>query len=78
MTTDVRRAVPSVDAILRSDAGRRASVTLGRSLLKLELASVLEEARAAAAAVWRPPSPRTSSPPPHAAPPASSTASRRS
>jgi len=50
MTTDVRRAVPSVDAILRSDAGRRASVTLGRSLLKLELASVLEEARAAAAA----------------------------
>jgi len=50
MTTDVRRAVPSVDAILRSDAGRRASGTLGRSLLKLELASVLEEARAAAAA----------------------------
>ena len=50
MTTDVRRAVPSVDAILRSDAGRRASVTLGRSLLKLELAAVLEEARAAAAA----------------------------
>ena len=50
MTTDVRRAVPSVDAILRSDAGRRASGTLGRSLLKLELASVLEEARADAAA----------------------------
>ena len=50
MTTDVRRAVPSVDAILRSDAGRRASGTLGRSLLKLELAAVLEEARAAAAA----------------------------
>jgi L-seryl-tRNA(Ser) seleniumtransferase len=50
MTTDVRRAVPSVDAILRSDAGRRASGTLGRSLLKLELAAVLDEARAAAAA----------------------------
>jgi L-seryl-tRNA(Ser) seleniumtransferase len=55
MTTDVRRAVPSVDAILRSDAGRRASGTLGRSLLKLELGAVLEEARAAAAAGVPPP-----------------------
>jgi L-seryl-tRNA(Ser) seleniumtransferase len=54
--TDVRRKMPSVDALLRSDPGRRASGSLGRPLLKRTLTEVLEHARAAAAAGVEPPS----------------------
>jgi L-seryl-tRNA(Ser) seleniumtransferase len=46
--TDARRRVPSVDSLLRSDPGRRASRSLGRPLLKRELAAVLGSARSAA------------------------------
>ena len=46
---DVRRTIPSVDALLRSEPGRRAGDTLGRSLLKLTLTEVLAELRAEAA-----------------------------
>ena len=54
--TDARHKVPSVDALLRSDPGRRASRALGRPLLKRELAGVLGAARAAAEAGVDPPS----------------------
>ena len=47
--TDTRRSLPSVDALLRSDPGRRAAATVGRPLLKQTVASVLDEARALAA-----------------------------
>ncbi len=46
--TDTRRSLPSVDALLRSDPGRRAAATVGRPLLKQTVASVLDEARALA------------------------------
>jgi L-seryl-tRNA(Ser) seleniumtransferase len=46
--TDARRTVPSLDALLRSDPGRRAGVTLGRPLVKQELVRVLAEVRKAA------------------------------
>jgi L-seryl-tRNA(Ser) seleniumtransferase len=48
MATDVRRRVPSVDALLRSDPGRRAAASLGRPLLKRTLALTLDEVRTAA------------------------------
>ena len=54
--TDARRKVPSVDALLRSDPGRRAARALGRPLLKRELAHVLDAARAAAEGGVAPPS----------------------
>jgi len=49
MALDVRRKVPSVDSLLRSDPARRASVSLGRPLLKRMVEDVLDEVRAAAA-----------------------------
>ncbi|HEX5937032.1 MAG TPA: L-seryl-tRNA(Sec) selenium transferase [Actinomycetota bacterium] len=55
MAVDVRRKVPSVDALLRSDPARRAASTLGRPLLKRVLEDVLAEVRAAAADGEAPP-----------------------
>jgi L-seryl-tRNA(Ser) seleniumtransferase len=49
MAVDVRRKVPSVDALLRSDPARRAAANLGRPLLKRVLEDVLAEVRAEAA-----------------------------
>ena len=48
MATDVRRAIPSVDALLRSEPGRKAAATFGRTLLKHTLAEVLAEVRTGA------------------------------
>src|SRR5919106_4793429 len=56
MALDVRRKIPSVDALLRSDPGRRAASTLGRPLVKRILEDVLADARAAAADGTHPPS----------------------
>jgi L-seryl-tRNA(Ser) seleniumtransferase len=50
-----RRRIPSVDALLRSEPGRRAAASLGRPLLKAELVRALAEARAAAAGGGAPP-----------------------
>lgn len=55
MAIDVRRAIPSVDALLRSAPGRRAATTFGRSLVRSMLAEVLEEVRSDAAAGTHPP-----------------------
>jgi L-seryl-tRNA(Ser) seleniumtransferase len=55
MAVDVRRKLPSVDALLRSVPGRRAAAHLGRPLVKRTLEDVLAEARAAAAAGQDPP-----------------------
>jgi L-seryl-tRNA(Ser) seleniumtransferase len=55
MADDVRRKVPSVDALLRSDPGRRATATFGRALLKRTLARALDEVREQAAAGVAPP-----------------------
>jgi L-seryl-tRNA(Ser) seleniumtransferase len=57
MAVDVRRKVPSVDALLRSDPSRRAASTLGRPLVKRMLEDVLAEVRAAAAEGEDPPAP---------------------
>jgi len=46
---DARRELPSVDALLRSDPGRRATGRLGRLLLKSAITDVLADARAEAA-----------------------------
>ena len=54
--SDARRALPSVDALLRSAPGQRAAKSLGRLLLKTTLASVLDEARDAAGHGDAPPS----------------------
>lgn len=40
-----RRAIPSVDSLLRSEPGRRAAAALGRSLIKDRLVAVLAEQR---------------------------------
>ncbi len=53
---DVRRKVPSVDALLRSEPGRRAASTFGRALLKQTLTQAIDEVRAAAVAGTTPPS----------------------
>jgi L-seryl-tRNA(Ser) seleniumtransferase len=50
-----RRKVPSVDALLRSEPGKRASASLGRPLLKRALQLALDEVRAAAADGTAPP-----------------------
>jgi L-seryl-tRNA(Ser) seleniumtransferase len=55
MAVDVRRKVPSVDSLLRSDPARRATSTLGRPLVKRMLEDVLSEVRSAAAEGERPP-----------------------
>jgi L-seryl-tRNA(Ser) seleniumtransferase len=49
MTVDVRRKVPSVDSLLRTDPARRAATSLGRPLLKRTVEEVLAEVRSAAA-----------------------------
>jgi L-seryl-tRNA(Ser) seleniumtransferase len=53
--SDVRRKVPSVDAILRSTPGQRAARVVGRAVLKRTLTDELELVRAAAAAGQEPP-----------------------
>jgi hypothetical protein len=53
--TERRRRIPSVDALLRSEPGRRASATFGRALVKRTLAATLEEVRIAAARGAEPP-----------------------
>jgi L-seryl-tRNA(Ser) seleniumtransferase len=50
-----RRKIPSLDALLRSDPGRRGAATFGRPLLKHALSTVLAEARAVAARGVPPP-----------------------
>ncbi|MGZ8625751.1 MAG: hypothetical protein ACXWXK_03650, partial [Actinomycetota bacterium] len=50
-----RRRIPSVDALLRSGPGRRASATFGRALVKRTLGDTLEQIRAAAARGTEPP-----------------------
>jgi L-seryl-tRNA(Ser) seleniumtransferase len=54
-TGDARRKVPSVDALLRSDPGQRAALTVGRLVLKRTLATTLDEVRKAASAGVDPP-----------------------
>ncbi|HXF37911.1 MAG TPA: L-seryl-tRNA(Sec) selenium transferase, partial [Actinomycetota bacterium] len=51
----LRRRIPSVDGLLRSDPGRRAAASLGRALLKRTLRIVLDQARAGAEAGREPP-----------------------
>jgi L-seryl-tRNA(Ser) seleniumtransferase len=55
MTGDVRRKVPSVDAVLRSTPGQRASRVVGRAVLKRTVTAELEAIRAAAAGGTQPP-----------------------
>ena len=55
MTGDVRRKVPSVDTILRSTPGQRASRVVGRAVLKRTLSQELEAVREAAARGEEPP-----------------------
>src|SRR5262249_17800027 len=47
-TEDARRKGPSVDALLRSEPGTRAAVTVGRPVLKRTLTLTLAEVRGAA------------------------------
>ncbi len=54
-TTDARRKVPSVDAVLRSTPGQRAGRVVGRAVLKRTLTAELEAVRAAAARGEEPP-----------------------
>ena len=53
---DARSSVPSLDALLRSEPGRRAAASLGRPLLKRCVALTLGEVRTAAAGGTEPPS----------------------
>jgi L-seryl-tRNA(Ser) seleniumtransferase len=55
MTVDARRKVPSVDALLRSEPGRRAVASLGRALVKRMVSQTLGEARGAAERGIEPP-----------------------
>ena len=54
-TAEPRRKIPSVDALLRSEPGCRASATFGRALLKRTLNRALEGVRAAAEKGIQPP-----------------------
>jgi L-seryl-tRNA(Ser) seleniumtransferase len=45
MTADPRRSLPSVDAVLRSEPGRRAAASLGRPIVKRAVTEVLSEVR---------------------------------
>jgi L-seryl-tRNA(Ser) seleniumtransferase len=54
-TAEPRRRLPSVDALLRSEPGRRACEALGRPLIKLAVTEVLDELRAEAARGAEPP-----------------------
>ena len=56
MPVDVRRKLPSVDALLRSDPGKRAVAHFGRPIVKRMVAQTLVEARAAAERGIQPPS----------------------
>lgn len=56
MAPDARRKVPSVDALLRSEPGRRASGSLGRPLLKRTIGLTLQEVRTTATKGVDPPS----------------------
>jgi len=56
MAVDARRKLPSVDALLRSEPGRRAVAHFGRALVKHMVAGALDEARAGAARGIAPPS----------------------
>ena len=51
----LRRKIPSVDALLRSDPGRRAAATFGRALVKRTLNLTLDAVRAEAAKGAEPP-----------------------
>jgi L-seryl-tRNA(Ser) seleniumtransferase len=53
--SELRRKIPSVDALLRSGPGVRAAASLGRPLLKQTLAIVIAKAREDAAAGIAPP-----------------------
>ncbi|HEX2032360.1 MAG TPA: L-seryl-tRNA(Sec) selenium transferase [Actinomycetota bacterium] len=53
--TDTRRRLPSVDALLRSEPGRRSSTRFGRPVVREALRSVLADARADAARGRNPP-----------------------
>jgi len=55
MAVDVRRKIPSVDALLRTDPARRAAAHLGRPLIKRTLEDVLAEVRTGAAIGEEPP-----------------------
>ena len=55
MSVDVRRKLPSVDALLRSEPGRRAVAHFGRPIVKRMVARTLDEARAAAERGTEPP-----------------------
>jgi L-seryl-tRNA(Ser) seleniumtransferase len=55
VAAEPRRRIPSVDALLRSLPGKRASATFGRTLLKRTLTRTLDEVRAAAARGADPP-----------------------
>src|SRR3990172_9594177 len=54
-SSEPRRKIPSLDALLRSEPGRRAAATFGRPLLKHALTAVLAEVRAAVARGVPPP-----------------------
>jgi L-seryl-tRNA(Ser) seleniumtransferase len=56
MAPDARRKVPSVDALLRSEPGRRGSASLGRPLLKRTIGITLQEVRTAVTDGADPPS----------------------
>jgi L-seryl-tRNA(Ser) seleniumtransferase len=43
--TDARRALPSVDSLLRTEPAKRAAATFGRALLKRTITAVLDDAR---------------------------------
>jgi L-seryl-tRNA(Ser) seleniumtransferase len=53
--SELRRKIPSVDALLRSAPGVRAAASLGRPLMKQALATVIAEAREDASAGVEPP-----------------------
>jgi L-seryl-tRNA(Ser) seleniumtransferase len=48
MSVDVRRRLPSVDSLLRSEPGRRAVAHFGRAIVKRALVQTLDETRVAA------------------------------
>jgi L-seryl-tRNA(Ser) seleniumtransferase len=55
MATDARRRVPSLDTLLRSGPGQRASAVVGRAVLKRALVDVLADVRDDAASGVEPP-----------------------
>jgi L-seryl-tRNA(Ser) seleniumtransferase len=55
MAGDARRSIPSVDTLLRSGPGQRASAVVGRAVLKREIVAALERVRAGVARGEEPP-----------------------